>query len=301
MTSIETQRKTGGDVGFLGKLGCRVRPASVSRPSMSLRHSVARALYGVARDRAPWLRGRRRVAHVVSRWLATEHPLRVTSYALRFELDLSDHVEERIFWEDYDRHILSWWADEMAPDSVFLDVGANVGLYSLVAAARGATVVAFEPNPRTRARLEANIRLNHFERRITVRPEALSDAIGTATLFDDVMEGQREANAGVASLSNKNAAGRSIEVRTSTLDAIVKELRLPRVDWIKMDIQGAEYPALKGGSDTLASRPRLLLELEPEVAKNMGWCVEDLRRLLRDHGYSLRDLDSLNVVAEPSP
>lgn len=241
------------------------------------------------------------MAHVVSRWLATEHPLRVTSYALRFELDLSDHVEERIFWEDYDRHILSWWADEMAPDSVFLDVGANVGLYSLVAAARGATVVAFEPNPRTRARLEANIRLNHFERRITVRPEALSDAIGTATLFDDVMEGQREANAGVASLSNKNAAGRSIEVRTSTLDAIVKELRLPRVDWIKMDIQGAEYPALKGGSDTLASRPRLLLELEPEVAKNMGWCVEDLRRLLRDHGYSLRDLDSLNVVAEPSP
>ena len=83
-----------------------------------------------------------------------------------------------------------------------------------MAAARGATVVAFEPNPRTRARLEADIRLNHFEHRITVRPEALSDAIGTATLYDDVREGQRDANAGVTSLSNKNAAGRSIQVRT---------------------------------------------------------------------------------------
>jgi len=267
---------------------------------MSLRHSFARGLYRVVRDRAPWLRGRQRLAHLATPWLASKHPLRVTSYGLRFELDLSEHVEEQIFWEDYDRHIMTWWPDEMAPGRVFLDVGANVGLYSLVAAARGATVVAFEPNPRTRARLHANIRLNDLESRITVRPEALIDLVGTATLFDDVREGQRDANAGVASLSNKNAAGRSIEVQTSTLDAIVEELHLARVDWIKMDIQGAEYPALKGGSKTLAGKPKLLLEIEPEIAKNMGWTVEDLERFLRDLGYSLRKLDSLNVVAEPN-
>ena len=94
---------------------------------MSLRHSVARSLYRAVRDHAPWLRGRQLMAHVASRWLVTERPLQVTAYALRFELDLRDHVEEQIFWEDYDRHIMSWWPQELAPGHVFLDVGANVG------------------------------------------------------------------------------------------------------------------------------------------------------------------------------
>ncbi|HEY8154697.1 MAG TPA: FkbM family methyltransferase [Myxococcota bacterium] len=247
------------------------------------------------------MRGRHRLTHFATPWLATKQPLRVTSFGLRFELDLGEYVEEQIFWEDYERNILTWWPDEMGPGRVFLDVGANVGLYSLAAAARGATVVAFEPNPRTRARLHANIRLNALEDRITVRPEALIDSVGTATLFADVHEGQKDANAGVASLSSKNAAGRSIEVKTSTLDAIVEELGLARVDWIKMDIQGAEYQALKGGSRTLAGKPKLLLELEPEIARNMGWTVEELQHFLRERGYSMRALDSLNVVAEPSP
>lgn len=266
---------------------------------MSFRHSLARGLYGVVRDGAPWLRGRQRLAHLATPWLATKRPLRVTAYDVHFELDLNDHVEELIFWEEYDRHIMLWWPDEMAPGRVFLDVGANVGLYSLAAAARGATVVAFEPNPRTRARLLANIRLNGLESRITVREEALSDAVGSATLFDDVQQGRSGANAGVASLSNKNAGGRAIEVKTSTLDAVVEELRLPRVDWIKMDIQGAEYAALSGGGRTLEGRPRLLLEIEPEIARNMGWTVADLERFLRERGYGMRKLDSLNVVAEP--
>jgi hypothetical protein len=68
-----------------------------------------------------------------------------------------------------------------------------------------------------------------------------------------------------------------------------------------MEIQGAEYQALKGGSSTLGRKPRLLLELEPEIAQNMGWRVEDLERLLHDRGYRLRSIDSLNVVAEPGP
>ena len=106
---------------------------------------------------------------------------------------------------------------------------------------------------------------------------------------------------GVASSSNKNAGGRSIAVPLSTLDRIVDELHLARVDWIKMDIQGAEYRALMGAKKTLEGKPRLVFELDPVAAANMGWAEDDLRRCLGEPGYALRRPDATNVVAEPSP
>ena len=157
-------------------------------------------------------------------------------------------------------------------NDVAYDVGANVGLYSLVAAQSGARVVAFEPNPATRRRMERNVALNAFESRVDVRAEALSDRSGEALLFDDVNAGTFGANAGVASLSPKNAGGRSVSVQTTTLDDVASALALERLDWIKLDIQGAELAALKGGKATLdRHRPRLLLEIDENASRNMGW------------------------------
>ena len=158
---------------------------------------------------------------------------------------------------------------------------------------------AFEPNPRTRARLETNIRLNALQNDIQVLSTAVCDTIGSATLYDDANEGGAGANAGVASLYSQNAGGRAIEVETSTIDATVGELALERLDWIKMDIQGAEMDALRGAANTLKTlRPSLVLEVDPCASKNTGWSEEDLRALLEPSGYRIRRLDPLNVVAE---
>lgn len=264
------------------------------------RYAFLRGLYAVLRDRLPGLRGRRRLGRAAARSLALHGPVVVSSYGLQFDLDLNDLVEEAIFWEDYDRSTISWWTGQMGPGRVLFDVGANVGLYSLTAAAKGARVYAFEPNPRTRAKLDKNVRQNELQDRIRVLSEALCDTVGKATLYDDANAEGMGANAGVASLSPRNAGGRSIPVNTSTIDATVAELKLDRLHWIKMDIQGAELAALRGAADTLRTlHPSLVLEVDPNASSNMGWSEADLRRLLEPFGYRIRHLDFLNVVAEP--
>src|SRR5262249_15150656 len=157
--------------------------------------------------------------------------------------------------------------------SVVFDVGANVGIFTVIAAARGARVVAFEPNPRTRQRLEANVARNGLDGRVTIRAEALFDgAEAQATLYDDVNANATQRNSGLASLSNKNSIGAGIEVDLTTLDAVAGELQLERLDWIKLDIQGAELGALRGAARTIARhKPRIILELDHGAARNMGW------------------------------
>ena len=156
-----------------------------------------------------------------------------------------------------------------------VDVGANVGLFSILAARAGATVFAFEPNPPVRAKLRENLRLNGLTSRVHVDERGLFNREAAATLFDDWRPQGAWRNSGVASLSPANASGAGTPITTTTLDKFVEEHAIKRIDWIKMDIQGAEYNALKGGLSTLRTlRPSIVMELDPQCLRNMGWTRE---------------------------
>jgi FkbM family methyltransferase len=253
-----------------------------------------------ARRAAGKVRGFHYVTTVAAGLLARKGARNAACYGCQFQLDLANYIDELIFWERYEPRTIDSWREAIRAGMVVLDVGANIGLFTLLAAKAGAQVHAFEPNPPTRERLERNLSLNAFASGVRVHPVALSDHSGTATLFDDIRRGEGRYNDGVASLSQANAAGKGTSIDLCTLDEVADQTGIDRVDWIKMDIQGAELPALRGARRVLErNRPRLLLELDGECARSFGWDPTDLVRFLGDISYDLVPLEGQNHLAVP--
>ena len=143
-------------------------------------------------------------------------------------------------------------------DTVF-DCGANMGIYSCAFGAlvgESGRVISFEPQDYAIAELLNNTRLNGF-RHVSVEQVCVSDRQGTATL--DTSQGEVQ-----ASIVHDFGRKRAQSVSTATLTMVAERLRIDRLDLIKMDIEGAELPALIGGAELLRRhRPILVMELTP--------------------------------------
>jgi FkbM family methyltransferase len=207
-------------------------------------------------------------------------------------LDTNDLVQLRIAvqgeWEPGTWRAIS---EHIGPGKVFVDVGAHVGYFSLKAAkAVGpqGRVLAVEPNPETLKVLRANVEANR-DAMITVYPVACSESDGFLDLF-----AAARANTGASSLSKANAMHygpvvNSYHVPTRRLDDLVRDSGVTRVDFVKIDVEGAELLVLKGAVATLDKfHPVLTIEMEPEQLKSMGATTDDVKQLLSAHGYALR-------------
>jgi len=179
----------------------------------------------------------------------------------------------------------------LTPGSVFFDVGAHIGYFSMKAAAQvgpNGRVVAFEPNPEILKLLRDNVAANHFQN-VLVEPIACTDKDQTLTLYAAPV-----ANTGASSLAKENAEisedqmPRAYSVRGRPIDDVVRELRLTRVDAIKIDVEGAEVIVLRGALQTLQRfHPKLAVEVVPRQLAGFQNTVEDLRTLLQNAGYNL--------------
>lgn len=273
---------------------------------MSFAHEALRGVFQRVFSVAPFLEYR--TSRFLSHRLVSirKGQVECRCYGHLFRLDLADWVDSWIFWESYEPACLEFLRSKVSEDAVVFDVGANVGLFSIISAGAGANVVAFEPSPDVAIRLRTNISLNSFGTKIKVEEAAVSDGIGEATLFADprTETGTRK-NEGLGSLAQANVQGsagftRSFRVKKTTVDAYVEENRISRLDFIKMDIQGAEYLALCGAKRTLRElRPTILMEWDLSGAKAFGWDASKLAELLQEVGYSQRSLDDSNAILEP--
>lgn len=123
---------------------------------------------------------------------------------------------------------------------VFLDIGANMGYYALMAAHQGAgKVVAFEPNPAMYGRLQFNIEANGLESRITALPIALGDQTATTTMLvsDHDMGGSHIGDHG-------DGSGTPIDVQMKPLTDVLAEKGIAYVDAMKIDVEGMEDAVL---------------------------------------------------------
>lgn len=139
---------------------------------------------------------------------------------------------------------------------VVVDCGANVGVYTKTALANGAKlVVAIEPGPENLECLRRNLAREIGEGKVIVVPKGVWDKSDVLTLNSDPNNSARD------SLYNLEGPGiRQIKVELTTIDKLVTELGLHRVDFIKMDIEGAEEKALLGARETIKKfRPRMAI------------------------------------------
>jgi FkbM family methyltransferase len=176
-----------------------------------------------------------------------------------------------LFQEVYEvEHILPSLIDK---DSVFIDVGAYQGLYTVYACKHAKKVLAVEPNPMALAYLKTNIALNNCHNTIAV-PKAAGDRRGVVKLRIP-----RPAKKGhistMASIVWSFEEALEIDVEADTLDNIVDDVGLDSVDFIKIDVEGAEGLVVKGAERTLRKARAILIEIWPENI----WIISYLQAL----------------------
>lgn len=139
-------------------------------------------------------------------------------------------------------------------DIVF-DCGAHVGVYTHTVLRRGAAkVIAVEPEPVNLECLRRNFAEEIRQGRVVIIPKGVWDSNGSLEMHEGLE------NSGTSSLV-RDQGGKSFKIDVVTIDTIAQELHLPRVDYIKMDIEGAERNALRGAEATLRRwHPRLMMD-----------------------------------------
>jgi FkbM family methyltransferase len=166
---------------------------------------------------------------------------------------------------------------------IIFDVGANVGVWSLLAAKRNpaARIHAFEPAPATAAQLRRHVELNQAA--ITV-VECAVGADETSRPFFAHTEG----NTGASSFY-REAGGVALDVPVTTLDAYAECEDLPRVDVIKVDAEGAEMLVFRGARRLMSSEtaPAVFFEMSDQLCERSGATVQQVKQLLLDHGYQV--------------
>jgi len=174
----------------------------------------------------------------------------------------------------------------------FIDIGANIGAYSLFVAARagrGARILAIEPQPEIFARLTYNIAQNPFG---TVKAIAcaLADKPGELTLFLDPAN-KGESSVRILRSSNANA----VRVPATTLLALAESEGYERIDAVKLDVEGAEdlilEPFLRDAPESLW--PGFII-----IEDSRGRWASDLPALLESKGYAMIAQTRLNLVYE---
>jgi FkbM family methyltransferase len=194
----------------------------------------------------------------------------------------------------------------LRPGMVFLDGGANDGLYSLFAARQlgpDGIVIAVEPSEREYERLVANLSVNRLA---TVRPQkvALGKEQGTGTLAiaEQGHEGQNTMGTSVSNPTVETTRHESVVV--DTIDELVIREELTRLDFLKLDVEGSEVDVLEGARETIGRfRPLMLLEAEDERLASQRRTKEDFVRLVTAFGYKLwvfdRDSGQLRPARRP--
>ena len=172
---------------------------------------------------------------------------------------------------------------------VFLDVGANVGYFSVLAGhivGETGHVVAFEPHPEALATFRAATAVNGLSGVITIVEAALGNAEGTVRFFLSVDTVLSTIDPARSPARDQFSFDRSIEVRQLTLDAWLAERQdlVPRIRAIKIDVEGTEADVVEGMQGTLAACPRAAILCETDAGSAAD-------RFLRAAGYTASLLD----------
>ncbi|OGW91501.1 MAG: hypothetical protein A3D28_02885 [Omnitrophica bacterium RIFCSPHIGHO2_02_FULL_63_14] len=182
-------------------------------------------------------------------------------------------------WEEF--HLI---ADTLKPGGVAFDVGANIGSYMLWMSrfVKNGRIVCFEPDPKNFARCSDLVRLNRLEPVVSVERLALSDKKG-ALLFS---QGRDRQNHLIP--EGARPAGDALAVEAVTLDDYCAARGIERIDYLKMDVEGAELFVLRGARRLLEGRRIALIqfELNTQVEK-YGIAPSALTDLLRANGFRI--------------
>ncbi len=189
----------------------------------------------------------------------------------------------------YDPNIVVVINTLLSKGSVFIDVGANMGYFSLLASSvvdKFGHIIAIEPSSRDYARLVDNVKINNLTNIISTYHIAISDVSGSAKLAV-ACEERSALNTLGSEFSFKGVDKLEIEnVRVLSIDELVSDTKLTRVDVLKLDIEGSELKALQGARNVIEKfRPAIMLGVNENSLKACGTDHKEIQQILKEMRY----------------
>lgn len=220
---------------------------------------------------------------------------------VNMSLAMEDRIQRRIFIKkchepETEKHLLQF--AEKA--KCFLDIGANIGYFSLMLARKnpGLTVFAFEPNPSNLKKIEENVRLNGLNN-VMIQNCCLSDSEGEVPFF---VPPENESGWGhIGKEGEQPGSFRRTMVQAHTLDQLFEKGVLSgfRPDLIKIDVEGFESPVLAGGKRMIQEcRPVICMELNESCLEENHSSADALMNQLLSYGYKAYYITTGGELAE---
>ena len=208
----------------------------------------------------------------------------ISGFALRIPVGYHNYFEP-----DYELNNINFINNYLSEGMTVIDIGAHIGLLSVIMAKKvkpTGNVYSFEPTPSTFKLLEKTIGLNDLSEVISPNQAAVADKKGTTFFYVTDIEAHNS-----NSLSdNKRDYGNEhkIEVQLVSVDEFAAEKMLQKIDFIKIDAEGAEYSVLRGCENTLKKdKPKMILALHPSSITNFGNNLAQIWDFLESFGYSV--------------
>lgn len=205
---------------------------------------------------------------------------------------------ERLHWRisctsNLDRLYLQM-IENMGQQSILFDIGANIGITSIIPAQRfGCKVFAFEPEPLNFSNLHKNIFENELQNKISYFPFAISNKISVEKFFlksispGDALHSLDQPSPYIASQNLKNVS--FYNVATFSLDHLMSQYKLPHPTHLKIDVDGSEINVLNGMFEVLKNSKELKIFIEVNLDKNKG-NFHQISEFLSDLNYKLLEI-----------
>ncbi len=269
----------------------------------------SRQLIANALHRIPFIR---RYYSLVNRFYLSCHCKPIVSTKMwdgtSLKLDLGDSIVARVYYfHKYNTHLLSELLKYVKPRDIFIDIGANIGFYSIAIANHmreqnmDAKVLAYEPVEGNYLRLLENINANYFQEYISVFKTGLSDDDGDAwiSLRAGFRYGSKTGNAAIIYHSEQKQNFKCQQIRLRRLDDdidVIEALNRP-IGVMKIDIEGHEDYCLRGARRLLETyRPVVLMEVNKYYYRDRGVDLEKAFCGLLPDGYQMYRLECKEMV-----
>ena len=249
-------------------------------------------------------RGKTRLADLLGRLMLTFKGRRGTFPLASGEtvtIDLGDRIQRLMWGGAYEPHVRKCFAALLRPGDTFVDVGAHIGFFSMIASSLVGPcgkVYAFEPNSTLFQTLRSNAAQFPW---MVASPQAVCDKSGSVIFSNPQQAGE----SGWGKLASVRNEGHIESVEAVSLDEWHESLRFPPIRLIKIDAEGSEPSILEGARRVLANtRPYLIIELNDELLREVGRTRESVTDSLREQGYrifaiGLEGLDESSELIDP--
>jgi len=235
---------------------------------------------------------RKILKHIFLPFLKKLRPSAVTVGGVKLYLDPDDLVVSESLgfgkrWSPMETEIIK---SNLKEGDTFVDVGAHIGYFTLIAArlvGPHGHVYSFEPNPRSFNILQKNIKANNLEN-VTAINKAVTNKTSSTYLYLNMQ------NTGDTRITNPNRETNKVKVKTTTLN---KELKNKSIDFIKIDVQGAEPLVLNGGKKILDknNKMKMLIEFWPKGIKKIKYNEIEFFKTLKSTFKTVETTNNLRV------